>query len=143
MTKKQLGKPIHIEGQTILHQGDNEEHHHFEAAGQLLQLGETVYLRFNETLDADVPVTYKIDGPDSVRISRRGESQLTLHLIAGQRTQNVDVTPYGKLQLEAEASAVQAELDLESLQGTVRADYRIFTNDEEVGNHQIRLQFYR
>ncbi|USS87050.1 DUF1934 domain-containing protein [Fructilactobacillus cliffordii] len=143
MPHKLPSQPVHIEGETILHQAGEEEHYRFSAVGQLVQLGTTVYLRFNEDNEEAVPVTYKIDGSNSLRISRRGESQLTLQLIAGQRTQNVDVTPYGKLQIAAEATAVETEFDLAELRGTVSADYRIFTDDEEVGNHQIRLQFYR
>ncbi|USS84871.1 DUF1934 domain-containing protein [Fructilactobacillus myrtifloralis] len=143
MAQSQPGHPVHIEGHTILHQAGEQEEYNFTGTGQLVQLGETIYLRFNEQNESPaVPVTYKIDGDESLRISRRGESHLTLHLEPGRRTNNVDVTPYGKLELAAETTSLQLAIDLEQRTGSIAADYQIFTDGTEVGNHQIRLHFY-
>nr|WP_263848869.1 DUF1934 domain-containing protein [Lacticaseibacillus thailandensis] len=47
------GVPVQIHLETWVNQDGNNEHHEFNEPGQLVQMGDTLYIRYREQADDD------------------------------------------------------------------------------------------
>lgn len=141
--KEEISVKIHVE--TIHRQDDQQEEYAEDFNGQLIRMGESLYLRYQEELPENVKakVTFKIDNAnDEIQLTRKLENQ-KLHLIfkPGKRIPTRYQTPYGIIPLEVFTGKMESIFEDDPQSGELQIDYRLFNGDALVGDHKIRLQF--
>lgn len=142
--------PVQVQLTTRIDQDGTVEEHQFQETGELIQKGDTVYLRYQEH-QADqslVPVTFKIQ-TDQLLLTR-GSAELRSQLqfqaqqtTTGQyqTTTGQYQTPYGNLAMTTQTSDYQVRLDLPHLAGSVAVDYQLFNGANLLGKYELRLIF--
>ena len=97
-SKNEIPVKIHVE--TVHQQDGQKEEYAEDFDGRLIEIGETVYLRYEEELPENehAKVTFKIAGDEEVQLTRKLEHQ-KLHLTfkPGKRIPSRYQTPYGNI----------------------------------------------
>lgn len=136
--------PVKIHVETIHHQDGQKEEYTEDFDGHLIEIGKTVYLRYQEELpeNKDAKVTFKITGNDEIQLTRKLEHQ-KLHLIfkPGKRVPSRYQTPYGSIPVEAFASRIEVILEDDPRAGKLEINYQLYNADSLLGDYEIRLQF--
>ncbi|AXR44025.1 DUF1934 family protein [Pediococcus pentosaceus] len=138
------GIPIEIHLETFIEQEGEKTHLAFDEPGQIFQMGDSLYLRYqekNEETGKKSPVTMKIDGDGNVLLTRSSESEMRLRFANGKRIEARYRTPYGLFPIETVTPFLEIELQEGPLAGRVNIDYQLFAGEQLIGNYKIRLQF--
>lgn len=134
---------IHLETHTV--QNGESSDYVIDVAGQIVQIGDTIYLRYAEPQEsgegADVPVTIKFMGDGDVSLTRRGENRVRLHFSAGKRVSAQYRTPYGIIPIETVTPQLKVGFTQRPFGGNAAIDYQLYAGQELLGNYEIRLQF--
>lgn len=142
MENEKQAQTIQVEVETKITQNGETETHHFSEAGQLVELKGVMYLRYQEHFENQTtPVTFKIIDEHHVRLTRKAANNLMLEFVEGEKTKNHYQTPYGLMDIEALAQKVDINVKHGILTGHLNVDYALYTNEEKVGDYQIKLQF--
>ena len=111
-SKNEIPVKIHVE--TVHRQDGQKEEYAEDFDGRLIEIGETVYLRYEEELPENehAKVTFKIAGDEEVQLTRKLEHQ-KLHLTfkPGKRIPSRYQTPYGNIPVEAFAGRMETVLE--------------------------------
>ncbi|WP_439646260.1 DUF1934 domain-containing protein [Secundilactobacillus odoratitofui] len=87
---------IHLTTHTV--QDGQTSDYALDVEGQIVQIGETIYLRYQEPESdeqpSSVPVTIKFLPNGDVSLTRNGENRLRMHFSAGKRVRATYRTPY-------------------------------------------------
>lgn len=138
------GIPVKIHVETVHRQDGQKEEYAEDFDGRLIEIGETVYLRYEEELPENehAKVTFKIAGDEEVQLTRKLEHQ-KLHLTfkPGKRISSRYQTPYGNIPVEAFAGRMETVLEDDPRAGKLEIDYRLYNGDSLLGDYKIRLQF--
>lgn len=135
--------PVQVQLTTRIDQDGTVEEHQFQETGELIQKGDTVYLRYQEH-QADqslVPVTFKIQTDQLLLTRGSAELRSQLQFQAQQTTTGQYQTPYGNLAMTTQTSDYQVRLDLPHLTGSVAVDYQLFNGANLLGKYELRLIF--
>lgn len=93
---------IHLTTHTV--QDGQTSDYALDVEGQIVQIGETIYLRYQEPESdeqpSSVPVTIKFLPNGDVSLTRNGENRLRMHFSAGKRVRATYRTPYAWCQLK-------------------------------------------
>lgn len=138
------GTPISIELQTEVYQNNEKKEYFFDLSGQLIQMGDTLYLRYKEKLEdgaAEVPVTFKIEPDGSIHLIRAGEIRMRLKFDYQQRNESHYRTPYGMMPISTFTSNLRISLKDQPFSGSILVDYDLFSGQEKLGTYHIRLKF--
>ncbi|AVL00546.1 DUF1934 domain-containing protein [Pediococcus inopinatus] len=144
MDELDTGVPIAIHLDTFITQEGEQSHFAFDEDGQLFQMGDSVYLRYQETDEHtknEIPVTMKIDEDGDVLLTRAGENKLRLRFSDGKRIQARYRTPYGILPVDTVTPFLEIRMRDRPISGTVKVDYQLFAGESLLGDYKIRLQF--
>ena len=96
------GVPVSIQLKTIVQQGNEQKDFFFDLEGQLVKMGDTLYIRYKEELLEDTeptPVTIKIEPDGHVQLIRAGELRMRLRFGYQEKLDTSYRTPYGLLQI--------------------------------------------
>lgn len=136
--------PVKIHVETVHQQDGQKEEYTEDFDGHLIEIGENVYLRYQEELPENehAKVTFKIAGDQEIQLTRKLEHQ-KLHLTfkTGKRISARYQTPYGNIPVETLADRMGTILEGDPLAGKLEIDYRLYNGDSLLGNYKIRLQF--
>lgn len=141
------GIPITIHLETYVSQDDNDEKHVFDEPGTLVQLGDTLYIRYreiNKEERTDYPVTLKLRGDGDVQLTRGasdGDTQLKLHFANERRILTRYRTPYGIIPVETVTPRIDVRMTENPLAGEIYIEYQLFANQQHLGDYRLRLIF--
>lgn len=137
------GTTVQIHLETTIKQDQSNEHFVFDTVGQLVEIGDNIYIRYVEENqdEGDIPVTLKIMKDGSVKITRSSQSRLQLVLQNQLKVSSQYKTPYGILGIDTLTTNLDIKILENPLRGNVNADYMLYNGQELLGNYNIRLQF--
>ncbi|MFD1486061.1 DUF1934 domain-containing protein [Lacticaseibacillus baoqingensis] len=141
------GIPVTIHLETYVTQDDQSEEHVFDETGSLVELNDTLYIRYRELNEAegtDYPVTLKLRGDGDIQLTRGGsedDMQLKLHFANERRILTRYRTPYGIIPVETVTPRLDVRLTEAPLAGEIYVEYQLFANGDHLGNYRMRLQF--
>lgn len=144
MDRRSASVPVAIHLQTRIKQEENVSDYRLDVDGQLVQMGDNLYLRYlepDEETGDKTPVTMKFTPDGAVHLTRNGEAELRLHFISGKRVTARYRTPYGIMPIETVTPFLEADFQERPFSGNVKIDYLLYAGEELVGNYKIRLQF--
>ncbi|KRL08788.1 DUF1934 domain-containing protein [Schleiferilactobacillus perolens] len=139
--------PISIHLETRIQRKDEEEHHVYDEEGTIAQVGDNLYIRYEETNpenDDNQPVTVKIVPNGDVQVTRgrsAGNTFSRLFFSNGKRVIASYRTPYGMLSIETVTQALQVRIRQAPLAGRINIAYQLMAAGEYLGDYQLQLLF--
>ncbi|MGY3750227.1 DUF1934 domain-containing protein [Vagococcus acidifermentans] len=136
--------PVHIQVQTEMFQGGEKKEYFLEAKGQIVQIGGTLYIRYQEPQEESeeaVPVTVKILPDGSVQLIRAGEMRLRLKFDYQKRNDTFYKTPYGMIEVSTFTSNLRVSLRDQPISGSILVDYELYGGADKLGVYHLRLNF--
>ncbi|AQW21716.1 hypothetical protein PL11_007180 [Lentilactobacillus curieae] len=134
--------PVQIHLRTDILQDGKKANYVFDMEGQLVEIGDAIYIRYDEETDGDpIPVTIKIMNSGDVKITRAGENRSQLMFSEGKRISAVYKTPYGPLDIQTVTPGLEIDLLENPLRGNVDISYLLYAGQELLGKYNISLQF--
>ncbi|GAX02280.1 DUF1934 domain-containing protein [Secundilactobacillus silagei] len=136
---------IHLTTHTV--QDGQASDYAIDVEGQIVQIGETIYLRYqepesdNDDEDSNVPVTIKFLPNGDVTLTRNGTNRLRMHFSAGKRIRATYRTPYGLVPVETVTPQLRVGFHERPFGGSAAIDYLLYAGEQLLGNYKIRLQF--
>ncbi|WP_155287077.1 DUF1934 domain-containing protein [Lacticaseibacillus zhaodongensis] len=138
------GVPVQVHVETWVDQDGEKEHHQFDEPGQVVQLGDTWYVRYIEPGDEHLPVTFKIQGTEAVTLIRgssNNDTHVRLQFIAEKQVTAQYHTPYGVIPVETITPRMDVALNNEPTGGEAYIEYRLSANGQHIGDYRLRLLF--
>lgn len=114
--------------------------------GQFIQMGDSMYLRFNESLDNDdtASILVKITESGEIHVKRVAKSiNLASLLYFTHQKHNTGhlETEYGILPLQTFTKDSKVEFVSNPLSGKINIDYDLIYDNNVIGNYKFRLIF--
>lgn len=137
------GLPVSIKLATKVTQQQNTEDFYFELAGQLVTIGDTLYIRYQEVQEGGqkIPVTIKIMPAGAVQLTRSGDMRMRLKFIYREMVNTSYNTPYGTMLFSTYTKNLRVSLKDRPASGKIVIEYDLYMADEQIGNYQINLDF--
>lgn len=137
------GLPVSIKLATKVTQQQNTEDFYFELAGQLVTIGDTLYIRYQEVQEdgQKIPVTIKIMPDGAVQLTRSGDMRIRLKFIYREMVNTSYNTPYGTMLFSTYTKNLRVSLKDRPASGKIVIEYDLYMADEQIGNYQINLDF--
>ncbi|EPI01018.1 MULTISPECIES: DUF1934 domain-containing protein [unclassified Enterococcus] len=137
------GTPISIKLSTTVKQKEGTQDFYFDLKGQMVQIGDTLYIRYQEVQEdgQEAPVTIKIIPDGHIQLMRAGEVRMRLKFGYQERLETTYNTPYGMIQMETFAKKLHVSLKDRPTSGRVIIDYDLFMSNEKVGEYHLDLDF--
>lgn len=139
------GIPVGIHLETHTTQDGETSDYLLDVEGQMIQIGQTIYLRYQEPQNGDqqeaVPVTIKFLADGDVSLTRSDENRLRMHFSAGKRVAANYRTPYGVVPVETVTPSLKVSFHDRPFGGRLAVDYLLYAGEQLLGNYEIRLQF--
>ncbi|MCM0599603.1 DUF1934 domain-containing protein [Periweissella fabalis] len=142
MVEKSAGIPVKVEIKTHIEQDGKAESFSFNETGQYFKMGDTVYIRYQETNPiGKIPVTMKLAGDGTAQIRRHASSDLRLVFNPNEPVTTKYSTPAGLMDITTRTKMVNFTYQDAPLNGGAQIDYELITGEEVVGQYKIRLHF--
>lgn len=138
------GVPVSIQLKTIVQQGNEQKDFFFDLEGQLVKMGDTLYIRYKEELLEDTeptPVTIKIEPDGHVQLIRAGELRMRLRFGYQEKLDTSYRTPYGLLQISTFTHNLRVSLKDQPMSGKIFVDYDLYSQTERIGEYHLELEF--
>lgn len=138
------GVPVSIQLKTIVQQGNEQKDFFFDLEGQLVKMGDTLYIRYKEELLEDTeptPVTIKIEPDGHVQLIRAGELRMCLRFGYQEKLDTSYRTPYGLLQISTFTHNLRVSLKDQPMSGKILVDYDLYSQTERIGEYHLELEF--
>lgn len=137
------GLPVSIKLATKVTQQQTTEDFYFELAGQLVTIGDTLYIRYQEVQEdgQKIPVTIKIMPDGAVQLTRSGDMRMRLKFIYREMVNTSYNTPYGTMLFSTYTKNLRVSLKDRPASGEIVIEYDLYMADEQIGNYQINLDF--
>ncbi|WP_407717678.1 DUF1934 domain-containing protein [Enterococcus faecalis] len=138
------GVPVSIQLKTIVQQGNEQKDFFFDLEGQLVKMGDTLYIRYKEELLEDTeptPVTIKIEPNGHVQLIRAGELRMRLRFGYQEKLDTSYRTPYGLLQISTFTHNLRVSLKDQPMSGKILVDYDLYSQTERIGEYHLELEF--
>ena len=138
------GVPVSIQLKTIVQQGNEQKDFFFDLEGQLVKMGDTLYIRYKEELLEDTeptPVTIKIEPDGHVQLIRAGELRMRLRCGYQEKLDTSYRTPYGLLQISTFTHNLRVSLKDQPMSGKILVDYDLYSQTERIGEYHLELEF--
>lgn len=138
------GVPVSIQLKTIVQQGNEQKDFFFDLEGQLVKMGDTLYIRYKEELLEDTeptPVTIKIEPDGHVQLIRAGELRMRLRFGCQEKLDTSYRTPYGLLQISTFTHNLRVSLKDQPMSGKILVDYDLYSQTERIGEYHLELEF--
>lgn len=143
VVKQSTGVPIKINLTTTIKQPEQSEKFTFSENGQAVYIGDTLYLRYQESAEdgTKVPVTMKIKADNTIQLHRHGQADLRLLFDVNNKGLSKYRTPAGLLDIKVSTKRLISKIEQKPLNGQVIIDYDLAVGGQYVGNYNIQLQF--
>lgn len=138
------GVPVSIQLKTIVQQGNEQKDFFFDLEGQLVKMGDTLYIRYKEELleaTEPTPVTIKIEPDGHVQLIRVGELRMRLRFGYQEKLDTSYRTPYGLLQISTFTHNLRVSLKDQPMSGKILVDYDLYSQTERIGEYHLELEF--
>ena len=138
------GVPVSIQLKTIVQQGNEQKDFFFDLEGQLVKMGDTLYIRYKEELLEDTeptPVTIKIEPDGHVQLIRAGELRMRLRFGYQEKLDTSYRTPYGLRQISTLTHNLRVSLKDQPMSGKILVDYDLYSQTERIGEYHLELEF--
>ena len=137
------GLPVSIKLATKVTQQQTTEDFYFELAGQLVTIGDTLYIRYQEVQEdgQKIPVTVKIMPDGAVQLTRSGDMRMRLKFIYREMVNTSYNTPYGTMLFSTYTKNLRVSLKDRPASGKIVIEYDLYMAGEQIGNYQINLDF--
>lgn len=141
------GVSVQIHLETYVTQEGETEKHVFDQPGTLIQIGDTLYLRYrevNEQEGTDYPVTLRLRANGDVQLSRGSSDtdvEMKLHFASERRVVTRYRTPYGVIPVETVTPRLDVRMTESPLAGEIYIEYQLSGNGTPLGNYRLRLIF--
>ena len=138
------GVPVSIQLKTIVQQGNEQKDFFFDLEGQLVKMGDTLYIRYKEELLEDTeptPVTIKIEPDGHVQLIRASELRMRLRFGYQEKLDTSYRTPYGLLQISTFTHNLRVSLKDQPMSGKILVDYDLYSQTERIGEYHLELEF--
>lgn len=114
--------------------------------GKFTQIGKSIYLRFNESLEngAKASILVKVAGDGEIHVKRvaKDTNLSSLLYFTHQKHDNGQLeTEYGVLPLDTFTKDSQIEIVSKPLSGKINIDYDLVYDNNVIGNYKFRLIF--
>ena len=137
------GVPVSIQLKTIVQQGNEQKDFFFDLEGQLVKMGDTLYIRYKEELLEDTeptPVTIKIEPDGHVQLIRAGELRMRLRFGYQEKLDTSYRTPYGLLQISTFTHNLRVSLKDQPMSGKILVDYDLYSQTERIGEYHLGIE---
>lgn len=129
---------VTIQTHQVVKQGDTKQRYTHETQGVRVQKNAE-FIRYDETVEGSVVnVTVKITD-EGVKIIRKGDVHMTLHLLEGQTTTSYYHIPEGKMVFTVETLRVLHFVS--ETGGKLKVHYKLYQGDDPVGTYQYELTY--
>lgn len=137
------GTPVSIQLKTIVEQAGEKREFYFDLLGQIVKIGDTLYIRYKEEQEegAAVPVTIKIEPDGKIQLIRAGEMRMRLKFAYQERMDTSYRTPYGLFQISTFTKNLRFSLKDQPVAGTILIDYDLYSQTEKIGDYHLELEF--
>ncbi|KRM92946.1 DUF1934 domain-containing protein [Liquorilactobacillus cacaonum] len=137
------GTPVLVDLKTITKQNGETSKYERKFKGQVFQMGNSMYLRYNEDDSQESAiVTFKISFDGGIQLIRKtNDMRMQLFFEDNKRIAAVYRTPYGEIPIETVTPVLNVTIDELPLVGNVAINYFLYSNGELLGEYKIRLQF--
>ncbi|MDT2756166.1 DUF1934 domain-containing protein [Enterococcus asini] len=137
------GVPVSIKLATKVTQQRETQDFYFELTGQLVTIGDTLYIRYQEVQGdgQKIPVTIKIMPDGGVQLTRSGEMRMRLKFVYREMVNTSYNTPYGTMLFSTYTKNLRVSLKDRPTSGKLLVEYDLYMADEQIGNYQINLDF--
>ena len=134
------GMPIQFRLETLVDQEDDQEVFLYEGMGQIVEMGNWFYLRYEET-DTAVAVTFKFSREGKMTIIRRMEQTSRMSFDTAAKGMATVPTPAGAMEIQTVTKQMVLDFKEKPFAGNIFLQYELQFNDQKLGDYQIRLQF--
>lgn len=137
------GIPISIQLKTVVNQADEKKEFYFDLVGQIVKMGDTLYIRYKEEQEVGepIPVTIKIEPDGKIQLIRAGELRMRLKFGYQEKLETTYRTPYGLFQITTFSHNVRFSLKDQPISGSILIDYDLYSQAEKVGEYHLELEF--
>ncbi|WP_122646519.1 DUF1934 domain-containing protein [Enterococcus mediterraneensis] len=136
------GLPISIKLATKVRQHGETQDFIFDLQGQIVKMGDTLYIRYKEVQeDGEVPVTIKLLPDGTVHLTRAGDMRMRLKFVYQEKMETSYKTPYGMMFFSTFTKNLHVSLKERPTAGSLYIDYDLYMMDERIGEYQISLDF--
>lgn len=137
------GIPAKIKLQTKVVQNNEVEEFVFDLFGQVVQMGNTLYIRYKEEQPdgSEVPVTMKITPDSHVQLIRSGDMRLRMKFGYREEIETSYKTPYGMFVITTNTHKLHVSLKDRPFSGIITIDYSLSMHNEKVGDYNLVLEF--
>lgn len=137
------GLPVSIQLKTVVKQANETKEFFFDVVGQIVKMGDTLYIRYKEEQEtgAPVPVTIKVEPDGKIQLIRAGELRMRLKFGYQERLETTYRTPYGLFQISTFSHNVRFSLKDQPTSGSILIDYDLYSQAEKVGEYHLELEF--
>lgn len=137
------GTTVSIQLKTIVSQEDEKKEFFFDLTGQIVKMGDTLYIRYKEELEEGSPVavTIKVEPDGKIQLIRAGELRMRLKFGYQERLETTYKTPYGLFQITTFTKNLRFSLKDQPVSGSILIDYDLFSQNEKIGEYHLELEF--
>lgn len=137
------GVPISIQLKTEVKQAEKRENFYFDLQGQIIRMGNTLYIRYKEEQEdgETASVTIKIEPDGKIQLIRSGELHIRLKFGYLEHLDTIYRTPYGLLQITTFTRNLRFSLKDRPVSGSIMVDYDLHTQGEKLGEYHLELEF--
>lgn len=137
------GTTVSIQLKTIVNQEDEKKEFFFDLVGQIVKIGDTLYIRYKEEVEEGnhASVTIKVEPDGKIQLIRAGELRMRLKFGYQERLETTYKTPYGLFQITTFTKNLRFSLKDQPISGSILIDYDLFSQNEKVGEYHLELEF--
>lgn len=137
------GIPAKIKLHTKAVQHNQTEKFDFDLTGQIVKMGDTIYIRYQEVQPdgSEVPVTVKVTPDGNISIIRSGEMRMRMKFAYRKQMETHYKTPYGMFLISTYTHNMHISLKDNPFSGVLTIDYALFMKSEQVGDYHLVLEF--
>lgn len=137
------GTDISIQLKTEVKQAGETKDFFFDLTGQIVKIGDTLYIRYKEVQDGgeETPVTIKVEPDGKIQLIRSGELRMRLKFGYQERLETTYRTPYGLFEIATFTHNVRFSLKDQPVSGSIIIDYDLYSQSEKVGEYHLELEF--
>ncbi|WP_430598497.1 DUF1934 domain-containing protein [Enterococcus sp. AZ177] len=137
------GTPVSIQLKTVVDQAGEKKNFYFDLDGQIVKIGDTLYIRYKEEQEEgeDVPVTIKVEPDGKIQLIRAGGLRMRLKFAYQERLDTSYKTPYGLFQITTFTRNLRFSLKDQPVAGSILIDYDLYSQTEKIGEYHLELEF--
>ncbi|MDA9470251.1 DUF1934 domain-containing protein [Enterococcus sp. 5H] len=137
------GTPVSIQLKTVVDQAGEKKNFYFDLDGQIVKIGDTLYIRYKEEQEAGeaIPVTIKVEPDGKIQLIRAGEMRMRLKFDYQERLDTSYRTPYGLFQISTFTKNLRFSLKDQPVAGSILIDYDLYSQAEKIGEYHLELEF--